>query len=159
MLSGFSGGFSRGQICLEDRFVSLFSTTFLNTKHKEEISTKMHLCLRSTGRDQGFPKDRIRSLLAFSCSIPLRLQNSVLQCLEISHWVGHGIELVRPTKRHVSIYCDFCRFCFHTNQIQQSVGTSLQQHLLTSCLSHFGNSFSISNFLFMIVDVVVTCDR
>ena len=35
-----------------------------------------------------------------------------------------------------------------------------QQHLLTLCLyvSHFGNSYNISNFLFIIIFVIVICD-
>ena len=60
-----------------------------------------------------------------------------------------------------------CRYCFFL-QIEGLWKTCIeqvywchffQQHLLTSCLLHFGNYHNISNFFIIIIFVMVICDR
>ena len=51
-----------------------------------------------------------------------------------------------------------CRYCvFFPIKFSRSFGANFQQHLLTSCLSHLGNSLNISKFLIMIAFVTLIC--
>lgn len=77
--------------------VSLFSASpqwnAHSRKHQEEIEC-LRLHLKSTGKDQGFQKDRMQSLsFSFFCSISLRLQKAIFPWFEISH--SSGLEAIR----------------------------------------------------------------
>ena len=57
-------------------------------------------------------------------------------------------------------YCIFYKLTFMAVLHQSSLSAAfVQQHLLTSCLSHFGNAHSISNFFIIITFVMLICDH
>ena len=82
---------------------------------------------------------------------PGGLQSMGLQI--VGHdWVTSFIAFIK--------YCIFYKLMFMAVLHQSSLSAPfVQQHLLTSCLSHFGNAHSISNFFIIIVLVMVICDH